>query len=802
MGSQRIEEINVIRLGALLHDVGKFWQRTGEAHKEKFSKLTDEDYGRTGAHSKWSASFVEDLGLDKDVVNSVLYHHAPSSAPNEIRGLVSLIQRADQLSAGERKKRGYEVGEVVKEPLVSVFSKINIKRDNIRRELPDDRYYYPKKLTLSKESLFPKLKRSDAMAGWHLQPEYKELWKEFKEETGNIPHSTLDSLFTSLYWLLQKYTSFIPSAVYRDFPDISLFDHLKTTCAIAECLYKNNGEENFLLIGGDISGIQNFIYSITSKGAAKSLRGRSFYLQLLTETIARYVLDRLGMSIANLLYCGGGHFYILAPSNPNIENKLEEVRREIGQKLLEGHHGELYLVLDWVSFFGREFEEKGKFGDVWSKIVHKLAEKKKSKFAEILEDRYEEIFGPRDEGGTKDICEICGSEKHVKMDDEGRKKCVRCESFEKLAKNIATANYMVEIVGDREIKRILDGGTWEDVIASFGVRYEFPRTKTLGSDELRKIDAEKVIVYRLNDTRFLMNLDLTGVKTPVAFGFKFLANATPWANNKIKDFGELADGSEGIDRWAVLRMDVDYLGKIFSEGLGTDRTVSRVSTLSSLLSLFFSGWMEKICKRHSENIYAIYSGGDDLFIVGSWSVIPEIAKEIYNDFKEFSCQNLNITLSGGIYIAPSKKYPLYMAADLAGKALEKSKGVEEKDAITFLDMPVKWSMFNNEITQLKSKLLELINAGVSRALLQKLYSIYSEFDRQRKKRGETLAKYDDRYGRWRWLLAYVIARMKVPDDKREVLEEVGELVRHNIEHLPIAVRWVELLTREKEEGLT
>ncbi|MDI6859981.1 MAG: type III-A CRISPR-associated protein Cas10/Csm1, partial [Methanocellales archaeon] len=613
-----------------------------------------------------------------------------------------------------------------------------------------------------------------------------ELWKEFKEEAGNIQHSTLDSLFTSLYWLLQKYTSFIPSAVYRDVPDIPLFDHLKTTCAIAECLYKNNGEEDFLLIGGDISGIQKFIYSITSKGAAKGLRGRSFYLQLLTETVARYVLDQLGMSIANLLYCGGGHFYILAPSN--IESELEEVRREIGRKLLEGHHGELYLVLDWISFSGREFEI-GEFGSVWDKIVRKLAKKKKSKFADILEERYEEIFGPRYEGGTKDICEICGSEKHVRMDDEGRKKCVLCGSFEELAKNIATANYMVEIVGDREIKRILDGGTWEDVIASFGVRYEFPRTKTLGSDELRGIDAEKAIVYRLNDTGFLMNLDLTGVKTPVAFGFKFLANATPWAKGMIKDFGELADESKGIDRWAVLRMDVDNLGEIFLKGLGTDQTVSRVSTLSSLLSLFFSGWMEKICERYPEKIYAIYSGGDDLFIVGSWCVIPKIAKKIYDDFMEFSGQNPNITLSGGIYIAPSKKYPLYMVADLAGKALDKSKGVKEKDAITFLDMPIRWSMFNNEITQLKNKLLGLIDAGVSRALLQKLYSIYSEFDMQRKKRGETLAKYDDRYGRWRWLLAYVMARIKVPDDKREMLEEVRELVRDNIEHLPIAVRW-------------
>lgn len=37
------------------------------------------------------------------------------------------------------------------------------------------------------------------------------------------------------------------------------------------------------LLGGDVSGIQSFIYTLTAAGATKSLRGRSFYLQLLTE---------------------------------------------------------------------------------------------------------------------------------------------------------------------------------------------------------------------------------------------------------------------------------------------------------------------------------------------------------------------------------------------------------------------------------------------------------------------------------------------------------------------------------------
>jgi CRISPR/Cas system-associated protein Cas10 (large subunit of type III CRISPR-Cas system) len=36
----------------------------------------------------------------------------------------------------------------------------------------------------------------------------------------------------------------VPSAVWRDVPDVSLFDHLKTTCAIAACLCDE--EEKYL----------------------------------------------------------------------------------------------------------------------------------------------------------------------------------------------------------------------------------------------------------------------------------------------------------------------------------------------------------------------------------------------------------------------------------------------------------------------------------------------------------------------------------------------------------------------------
>ena len=494
---------------------------------------------------------------------------------------------------------------------------------------------------------------------------------------------------------------------------------------------------------------------------------------------------------------------MLAPSG--VEADLEGMRKRIIDDLLEVHSGELYLVLEWFPLSANEFQKR-QFGAAWERIGKEIARKKKRKFAENLE-RWDKIFGPMGEGGTKETCDICGNEEKVK-EEEGRKICNFCKSLERLAKDIAKANYWIE-TWKKEIK-ISDNekGSWQEALSKFGVEYKF--LENIERD-LNGRDAEHILVYKLIDTHFSDIIsEYTDTKSPISFGFKFLAKNTPYKEIKdiegkvhptedIKDFHDLAKDSEGIKRWAVLRADVDDLGKIFSVGLGEDRTISRVSNLSSMLSLFFRGWMEKICEdnNYKSRVYAIYSGGDDLFVIGTWAKMPEFCKSIYDDFRAFTCANPNITISAGITIAPSEKYPLYQAADIAGDALDNSKGLEEKDGVTFLDMPMKWQVFNREVTELKVNLEKLLDTDVSRGFLQKLYEVYGEYKNQKSKHGVTLAKYDDRYGRWRWLLAYVIARTKVSKENKHLLEESERYIRKNIEYLPIAVRWVEYLTRKE-----
>lgn len=225
-------------------------------------------------------------------------------------------------------------------------------------------------------------------------------------------------------------------------PDVSLFDHSKTTCAIACCLYqmyvKENKKKNkyakeyiddktleklfnndngwnkeiFSLIHGDLSGIQDFVFTITTKYATKSLKGRSFYLDFLTEYFAKYICKELNLPITNILFYGGGHFYILSYKvDENLINKLE---KEINEVLFNMFRTKIYITIAEVGVTPNDFkksedkESKEKtwgFAKKWKEVSEKTVEKKLRRF----EYKLEGLFEPYNRG-SENRCVICRNE--------------------------------------------------------------------------------------------------------------------------------------------------------------------------------------------------------------------------------------------------------------------------------------------------------------------------------------------------------------------------------------------------------
>lgn len=384
-----LSDLQRVQLGSFLHDIGKFWQRTGEPHNWGFASFTRDDLGDHGAHAKWSASFFDQHVPSefRQAAYPALYHHKPNDYVSKI------VAVADRLSATERDDSSIGSGP---QQLVSPFCGVSLhSQDGVKHK------YYPlSALSIDPEIIFP----TEPTAN-DVEAAYRVLWNEFLAEHRLLPNEDFDAYFHSLYYLLFKYGWCIPSAFYRDVPDISLFDHSRTTCAIATSLVlqgvaeadldalllrdrRAGKEPMFTLIGGDLSGIQKFLYTLTAEGAARGLRCQSFYLQLLNDTVARWVLSHLGLSICNLLYCGGGRFYILAPLK--AKSSLAPLREQLCLKLLEAHGAELYLALDGIELspasLSFETGEAEDFGAMWWSVGERLNQVKRRKFAELAPD--------------------------------------------------------------------------------------------------------------------------------------------------------------------------------------------------------------------------------------------------------------------------------------------------------------------------------------------------------------------------------------------------------------------------------
>ncbi|MFW6025306.1 MAG: type III-A CRISPR-associated protein Cas10/Csm1 [Candidatus Woesearchaeota archaeon] len=686
--------------------------------------------------------------------------------------------------------------------LKSIFTEIFKSDNNI-----NDDYLYPiEKLDLN--NIFPQEK--DKLADKNVN----NLLDSFLTELDNIDKEE------QLYFLLEKYFWSIPGLSSKS--DISMFDYSKTKAAIALSLYDqyqakkiieddldkiNKVNENqFILINGDLSGIQDFIFNIPSKKASKSLKGRSMYLNLLLDAIVEYIIEQLNLKKANILYNGGGNFYILAPESKKEE--IKNIRKDISKKLLSAHQGDLYLALENISFSPKEFEN---FTELWAKVKTKVESQKHNKWNEIgLEDNFIKIFGPLDQGTAENNhCHICGVGEDIRKLDidtnindsnENQKVCSLCDSFIKLTDDLKDANYLSLMKSENETKFY---HSYNDILSSFGYSFSFSNTKS-----------ESKKVYKLNDTEFMKEN---------CSGFKFGAYSLPQDNNKQITFEELAENSiqngYGDKKLGVLKLDVDNLGAIFTKGLKNDRSIARVTSLSRMMGLFYEGYINKIIEENNwaDKIYVVFSGGDDTFIVGSWNVILDFVEKFYEKFREYTCQNKYITFSAGLGVF-KHNYPINRSAHLTEDYLDEAKTIDFsrnddivpiKNKINFLGETFNWEELKR-IKSIKNLLYDLvINKGYGKGILRKVHKSTLGF--------KNILE-DSTRGIYKniklWRLSYYLREVKEKDEEaaERLLNEYEKIVIHNLTGksedeminnimiIPAAVRWTEMATRNFKEG--
>ncbi len=837
------EKVLQAALAGLLHDVGKIIQRSKD---DPWNPPEDIRDSGQPVHAAWSLSFAQQLPPRyRGAALAGGYHHHPERSIAQDVFLSKVVSLADKLSAGERADVSEEYqSSNPPQQMLSVFDRIVA-----------DGYHQQSKHYLPLEPL------SLAVVGKYIHPTKTEIgntknkYDELKDELESAVKKDISDPETYLEHLLaemQRISWCVPAAYYHSLPDVSLYDHSRMTAALAACLVKyddkmiddlleavkrsfeNNPQpgddiilqqEIALLVGGDISGVQDFIYTISSKGAAKMLRGRSFYLQLLSEAVLRYVLRELELPYTNVIYSGGGHFYLLAPIKARA--KLPEIQAEIGKIFLYQHSTDLYLVIGDAPIPAKGFKA-GNLNEYWQNMHNNITLAKNRRYSELGDELFHRVFKVPEIGGNPDAsCSVCGDDRRGAQEwdelEAQSKICPLCRSFaETVGKNLPDTKFLALKFSPPRNDTDDIAQTALDILSKFGMEVQFIKDT---NETVNVQENQSIVLWALDDP---LEDNWPKLPKPGVHWLRYTTNRVPVVRDqkeadKInKRLGEVKESEKahlnqpmtfthlnvltesGFERLGVLRMDVDNLGDIFSKGLGSSFSLSRMATLSFQISLFFEGWLKKIVEMEEWNnlVYTVYSGGDDLFLLAPWDRVPYLARQIVEDFNNYTGQHRGLHISGGMAFIDGK-YPIYQAADDAAEA-EKIAKQENKNAFGFLGKRWQWESFD-DLAKRKDALIELIqgiNEGETsgpKSIIQTLRNLAKIEEDAGKDRLEKPL-----WGRWMWMGAYYLARMEERYKNDLVLrgkiaairQQLGEF--KNMETWGAASRWAQLQIRNKK----
>ncbi len=737
--TKEMEEILIVN--ALLHDIGKYFHRLGVYdYQSEVNKRMSEELRY--AHPEWGYNFItremkdicgiknnlellpllthhldiRDIEKKKNTIKTFLgIKEINDEEWNQMLKLQEIVRTADYYSASERdeeekqadekvggnKRRDYENVEILN-PFSYVKGDFN--KTFVCLKLDGEKTVYPRE-------------KNTHEVGW----EKNEVIEDFKKDILMLSKiKDFKSRINSLNSILQKYLQFIPSSIYRSdskenkvsYPTVSLYEHLKTTAAIALSLYRsNNGRIGFIL--GDLSGIQKFIFNKYKQleNPAKIFRGRSSFINLLTLITIERIKEKFDLYDFNVITNNGGNFLVI--TNPIDERQVEEIEKEINLFLIKNYGLTLTYSLTYKEFDIQDvFDVKGesideeKFSRVIKEIHILNAIRKNRKFKNYLSEVIKSMTKKGDNGlknkdnnqdkneeirviNENDVCEICGL--HKKMQSEGglSDRCELCDEMVKLGDAIRKKRLIYDKKTGKVLFKYGREGKEEELTHLFN---------GVWGDKEENNKRKGKIIIKINNT--MIEDDIIDEDSEVKF--LFAGNYVPYKEveskegeegkrSKIMTFEEIASKNNIL---VLFKSDIDNLGDLFerkwtvpgNNKISFSGTISRYSFISFLINFFYSVNLNKICggsvtdKNKQKKIYTpyiVFSGGDDLTAVINSEGAIEFIIELSKKFDEFF-QNDEIHFSAGVTLFHHKK-PVDKTIEITENLLKEAKSYQGKD---------------------------------------------------------------------------------------------------------------------------
>ena len=426
-----------------------------------------------------------------------------------------------------------------------------------------------------------------------------------------------------------------------------------------------------LFVSGDFSGIQDYVLNVSAAGGgqARRLRARSFYVQAAGEVAAWKALRAFGCGPEAELMSGGGQFLLRLPASTDAETKLRQLAEELSRALYVETHGELGLTLGW----GRSRTEA---------LRHKEREKRRLWCAVVASAdgwrteamSLEEIAPP---------CQICRRRMATTQDVDGELVCGRCDGDTRIGKELPS----VKVVG-------LGGLPSDFSVLGTSVHLHPDGSVLPGESPVPRSLGRHVPV------------DESG--SPLTFE-------------------QIAGQAKGDNLLAILKADVDSMGKKLGEIERQDPSLEKIRELSSELENFFAARVQQELKRADWRlIYTIYSGGDDLLLVGPWNIMLDFAGWVHQAFEEGPGKKYKLTLSAGIALTPYR-LPVRHAVRRADDLLEQAK-TEPKNRCAALGSVWDWNRHEAILSQARA-IVRWVEAKVcGRALIHRLLALAESKD--------------------------------------------------------------------------
>ena len=411
--------------------------------------------------------------------------------------------------------------------------------------------------------------------------------------------------------------------------------------------------DEVLLLSGDFFGIQDFIFNgLETKKAAKIIRARSAMVQLITKAVANELKDRID---AMEVLFGAGKFLMVCDVAKKEE--IKKIQKTLNEYFFNNYFGLSGVVLSYERAKKKDvirIEENKEIKEVLSKLALNNEKVKLNKFD--LTNRENFVIDIFDNAKTEDeVCEFC--KKRLKKDEA----CIICENEIKLGTLLTKFDSVSIKVKEKE------KFSWDEVF-------------------ILKID-NKVYYAKFGDNE---DFDISNDKMTKKPKWPLKAYV-PSSQKGIKTFEEIEGNLSGL---MMLKADIDRLGNTFKKFYYD--SFKKFNRLSREINFFFANYVPYVIKQNYPNIYVVFAGGDDLFLIGPYVEVVEFAKDIREKFYNFTLQKA--TLSMGLVMFKHSTPVLYVNEE-AEKAEKRAKSVKkdnkDRNGIDLFGVSMKFDEFKD-----------------------------------------------------------------------------------------------------------